>query len=580
MKDKFKNIDELFDQFQDQEVDYNPDSWNKMEDLLDQHMPVQKASSSILKKIAPHLLGLGLISSLSIGYFIVPKTSPQNLGQQMANNEVEVTETAGPKQPIKDWVMAAVEDNKEEQEENKVIYEKHFPSAKEKQIVSEVNISQDKQDAMVAEPTQTSKRQTNVIDKKQEQAIALATEELNKTKYQIQEIASKEAHFNSLKTINKEDVISVLKGKQRITKPEVEEYTSIQFNNKTYHQDITSGLIYEADADTLLKYVIVEKNQLVEEEIPTMDTISIYKVERVAYHPIPITNQLEILEGLKAEKELELANIKNAKINNIKYDFKENNHVLASTKKNITNKKNTDWLNKVFNGQSNNYAYLLFGMNGLIGSQLNGGGHLGFGIGRLIGEKWSINADLKYTNYFMRQFHFEDQGANYELNKYQSNGNWNYTGSGNTVNNQYTIDYFQKLTLTTNINYQLAKNFSIAAGIFGVYNLPMKYRVNQEFRSFDINETADQSNLFQDKDLQINPEKDFKSSFSLGYIVGLQYDINNKWSANGKVYHPIVNSYKSQMTYLSKMVNAPTVELSIGYYFGRKDKIRYIMDIK
>src|SRR5690625_2159697 len=133
MRREKKNIKDLFDNFQDKEMEYNPDSWKKMEELLDQHIP---AGSNIIpwyQNLMPHFIGIGIILSLFIGYFIVPESN----NNTQANNIVEDNKnTENKNEAILLWVAENTNVPEVEEQEikaNQELFNSHFNSKNTKE---------------------------------------------------------------------------------------------------------------------------------------------------------------------------------------------------------------------------------------------------------------------------------------------------------------------------------------------------------------------------------------------------------------------------------------------------------------
>lgn len=573
MRREKKNIKDLFDNFQDKEMEYNPDSWKKMEELLDQHIP---AGSNIIpwyQNLMPHFIGIGIILSLFIGYFIVPESN----NNTQANNIVEDNKnTENKNEAILLWVAENTNVPEVEEQEikaNQELFNSHFNTKNTKEydainqnaINNKINSNKNLKKVGSFSPIQKEKIKTLEEEKNELNEKITHLKEQNKTDF--------------VKELTSEDVIEVIKGKTSLLNIASKEIMDeIKLDNKVFAQNKETGLIYEKHADTVIKYNIMEKQNTkltaqAQEDI-IKDTVYIVKVERITFVPLPLNKQIEIFEEIKNEKLKEIASLKN------NHEFILANKSKTSYSLHEKQSKSTkisDFLQKHFNENKPQYAYLLFGGNILLNKRL-GGMHVGIGIGHILDEKWVWNAEFKYTQQFLGQLGFTDTQASFETTKRKEGENWHYEGYGTKMNHNYTINKIQNLNLNTYFSYYFNDRISAQMGIQGNWNFPKSYTLEKEIKQLNVNHLSEQFDLFADQNLLLNPEKDFSSSFSLGYLVGLQYDLNKKWSVQAKMTHPVIHSHLPQLDYLRKMATAPTVELSIGFYFGRKDKVIYIID--
>lgn len=572
-----KNIDQLFEHFQDKEMPYNPDSWDKMESLLDEKLPVNPKRSQI-KRLIPHIIGVAIITSLVIGYFITPFQEP--MGQSSFGNK-ELMSQNTPNDPsstdIQAWVMEDMDElDSNSIQENLAIYQEHFEKNEEKLEDKKENINQKNQPRRKQSTTaKVSKPSTHVINKIEE-----INQEQKEIDHQLEQLNDKTFDVASIQQIEAEEVIKIIKGKSPEKAKPFIQMEDLKVGQNTYAQNVETGFIYEKTTDTITKYNILKEQpskkgftMKFDPLMPEIDTISIVKVKRINYTPLPLTTQIEVLELIKNKNERGLASLKS---NLSARSFSIINAGTHKTKK--KSHKSTQWFQKHFSENKPQFAYLYFGGNTLLGKQLKSGAHVGLGIGYVMSQNWNLNVDFKYTNQFLGQLAFKDIYAEYDVDKFYANEQWEYQGTGKEMIHNYTINQIQNLQLSTYFSYNTESGISLLMGVMGQARLPIAYQKNAEVNKLDISQLSTNGQLFEDENWAVNPEKDFKSSFSLGYMVGLQYDINKKWGVQAKMHQSLLHSLKSDLDYLRKVSSAPTVELSLGYYFGRKDKIIYIMD--
>ena len=89
----------------------------------------------------------------------------------------------------------------------------------------------------------------------------------------------------------------------------------------------------------------------------------------------------------------------------------------------------------------------------------------------------------------------------------------------------------------------------------------------------------DNVNPFNDENYRLDPSTDFKARFALGYAFGLSYDFSRKVSVDLRFNQMLWdNSGKYQLDAVRQIYRQPMVELNLGFYLGRKEKVVYIMD--
>lgn len=550
MKDNNKNIDQLFEHFSDHELPYNPKAWEKMEARLDKELPIHSSSS---KRFWPHVVGLGLIASLVIGYFITPfqeletQTHSFNNISETKDHHSIIDPNTPSENPVEDWMMATLNDEAEEffEDSDKIITQK-FKTPKNTQVV-------DKKEAQLIKTIEQLNDHQHTLDHQ--------IEKINKASLSLNQIPQE--------TIVIDEPIKVIKGTlpNRINEPI--KLDDIQVGDQVFAKDAITNIIYEKNIDTLSVYRLAENN------IHTMDTISIILTQRNKFKPLPVLQQIEVLEFLKQTKSNEVASLK-TNLSNYQSKLVLNNSNLS-----VQSQQNNyfkHWFNNYFNENKPQYAYAYFGGSSLINKYLYSGLHIGAGIGYILSSNWNLNMDLKYTRQFLGQLAFKDIQSDFDIEKHYTGQNWEYEGLGNEEIQSYNVNHIQDFQLSSYLSYNSENGFSFLLGVMAKARLPLNYTHQIENNQFEISQVSSNGELYENQSFKLDPSKDFKASFSLGYMVGLQYDVNKQWSVQAKMNQSLLHSINSNFEYLKKMANAPTLEISLGYYFGRKDKIIYIMD--
>jgi hypothetical protein len=132
------------------------------------------------------------------------------------------------------------------------------------------------------------------------------------------------------------------------------------------------------------------------------------------------------------------------------------------------------------------------------------------------------------------------------------------------------------------LSYNLGR-ISLFGGPEFAYFFPLTWtKGTPRSEVIDVSQTTTtHANPFVSKPLLLNEQKDFNSRFGMGYVFGLSYDFSRKVSLDARVSQMLWdNSGKYKVDALRNIYHLPTAELSIGFYFGRRDKVIYILDRK
>jgi hypothetical protein len=421
----------------------------------------------------------------------------------------------------------------------------------------------------------------------------------------IEEIKPKPAgnpsNSMNISAMDKEN-IAVAKNDTKQTQPDNHQYNSgnnikplaTTLGNKKIVQAADGGL-YKEERDTFKRIDVVSKTFASKNENgrkinkTTFDTVAITRVERISYVPL---NTLEMVALHKLEvastarKTIPVANLKekivssemvslvplaNYKVASRKVDPGKFNQLIQNTSQGISN---------YFDGSHNFYAAFLFGGNTSFGNPGAFGLQLGIAGLYQLNERLTLAAELKYVNHFFSNYSLEDQSVTFEnVNSQQISGvQWMFSGTQKTSTSAYKINSFSALEMPITLNYNLGR-VSVFGGLNVAYAFSTKWNKENTINTVDVQQTKSENrNPFLNSPFTIDEQKDFSSRFGLGYVWGLNYDISRKVSLDARLTQILWDSNNGNTDAIKRLFHVPSLQFSIGYYFGRKDKVVYIMD--
>ncbi len=620
MKNDFVNIDSVFNKLKHGEEKYNPQSWDNMEKLLDSDMPVgTKLRKSNKKYLLPLLLLLLIGSGLSSWYLISKNKNESTLLSSKQNNASVVSQNNPNSEPGKEGMIANTEnietkdvgnEDNQEESENKENINANEPNSNELLVVE----NRKKEDRKKANRLKSSEGRSE--KKKEALAIKLQQEKIKAQQQKQAEmellLANSPLFDKNAKTkdIVTEKVVEVILGEPIPTKKEEQPSEEIWekgiavLNNQSIAKNKDNGFYYIENRDTtkrieLLKrrnnnsYTNINNQQL---ETIITDTISIVKVEQVKYVPLSFSEQIRMSRLVAANQVATNAEINT--YNNYNFDEPE----FSAEKREIVNlvplenfktesksinafnklKFTAGGLAKLFDGTNNLYASIIFGGNTNISNDNAYGIQAGIGLSYILAERWTLSAEFKFINKYFPKFKFTDESSDFNIERAHdsSTGDWIYTGDGNIIYNNYTVQNYNALNLPIYLSYNISSRMAIFGGANVSYILPIKWEKERSMEHLIINTRSPNHELYQDKNWLVKESEDFNNRFTLGYTAGASYDISRKISINGRVTQSLWSNQRSGLKQFDKMFRAPAFELSMNFNFGRRDKVIYIMDKK
>lgn len=369
----------------------------------------------------------------------------------------------------------------------------------------------------------------------------------------------------------------------------------VALGNKKIVKD-SEGNLYKEQRDTFKRIDLVERlvasgnrNKGGATYKTTMDTVAVTKVEKVRYVPL---DHLELISlrklgieasskkivpaaGLKertlSRKEIvSLVPLNQYKVASRRIDPGKFNQLIQNTSQGISN---------YFDGSHNFYAAVLVGGNASFGNPGAFGMQVGIAGLYSLSERLTLAAELKYVNHYFSNYSIEDRSVTFEnISSQQSGTGWLFSGQQNTTTSAYKINGFGALEMPVTLSYNLGR-LSIFAGLNMAYAFPIKWSKENTFNTTNVQQTQNQNqNPFRDDVFKVDEQKDFNSRFGVGYLWGMSYDVSRKISLDARVSQIVWDNGSGNTDAINRMFRIPTMQVSIGYFFGRKDKVIYIMD--
>jgi hypothetical protein len=152
----------------------------------------------------------------------------------------------------------------------------------------------------------------------------------------------------------------------------------------------------------------------------------------------------------------------------------------------------------------------------------------------------------------------------------------NYFANKQDYFNQYLLKSMNAIEMPLSIRYQLGK-VSLMAGANIGYQFAIKNTTLQNQKSGDAVSVNSPTDNFVNTTGTINPTLDFRSRFTLGYTAGLVYDFSKYLRLDLRVNQNLFTSAKSTSTLYSSIYKTPSIQLSLCYFIGKKDKVIYMI---
>lgn len=369
--------------------------------------------------------------------------------------------------------------------------------------------------------------------------------------------------------------------------------TAAVVNNKKIVQ-APDGNLYKEERDTFKRIDLVERytypnGNTSRNTAPKLvtDTVAVTRIENIRYIPLTkldiaelkklhvniVVKELVPLAKLKARtvtsEHVNLVPLSNYKVASRRVDPSTFNKLIQNT---------AGGLAGYFDGSRNFYAAVMVGGNASFGNPGAFGMQIGIAGLLSLSERWTLSAELKYMNHYFSNYTLQDESVSYEVSKTPNSSGWLFSGNALVNNSVYKVNSYGSLQMPILLNYNLGR-----VSVFGGVNLAYAFPLDWEKRTntntvFVESQQQQDKNPYQNKSFLFNEKNDFASRFGLGYALGMNYDFSRKLSVDARMTQILVDNARGNTEAINKLFRLPSLQLSLGYYFGRKDKVVYIMD--
>lgn len=354
------------------------------------------------------------------------------------------------------------------------------------------------------------------------------------------------------------------------------------------------GNFYKELRDTFKRMDLVERSVAVNgnnggKEFKTvLDTVAVTRIEKVRYTPLdpielialrkmgadkleqPVVLAANLRERTAASEMVSLVPLNNYKVASRKVDPGKFNQLIHNTSQGISN---------YFDGSRNFYAAFLLGGNASFGNPGAFGMQMGIAGMYSLGERLTLAAELKYVNHYFSNYSLQDESVTFKnVNSQVSGADWLFSGTRQTTTSIYRVKGYSSLELPVTLSYNLGR-VSVFAGLNLAYAFPIGWSKETTLSSVDVQQLRpENTNPFINAAFKLDEQKDFASRLGLGYTWGLSYDLSRKVSLDARVSQILLDNNNGNTDALNRLFRLPTVQLSFGYYLGRREKVIYIMD--
>ncbi|PSK90071.1 outer membrane beta-barrel protein [Taibaiella chishuiensis] len=364
-------------------------------------------------------------------------------------------------------------------------------------------------------------------------------------------------------------------------------------NNKKIVQS-PDGNYYKEQRDTFKRIDLVERyvyphGKAARNTAPKLitDTVAVTRIENIRYVPLTKIDIAELKKlnvnitvrelvplaklraGTVAREHVNLVPLSNYKVASRSVDPSSFNKLIQNTAGGVAG---------YFDGSRNFYAAVMVGGNGSFGNPGAFGMQIGVAGLLALSERWTLVAELKYMNHYFSNYNLQDQSVSYEVSKTQNGAGWLFSGKELVNTSSYKVNSYGSIHMPVTMSYNLGR-VSVFGGLDLAYAFPISWEKRTSTNTNFVESQVDQDkNPYQNKFGQLDEVHDFGSRFGLGYAMGMSYDFSRKLSVDARMTQILFDNAKGGTEGINKLFRQPSLQLSLGYYFGRKEKVVYIMD--
>lgn len=366
-------------------------------------------------------------------------------------------------------------------------------------------------------------------------------------------------------------------------------------DNKIVKDDLSGGYFKEV-RDTFKRIEMVERMAMNSNSgdnktlTKVIDTLTITRVERIKFTPLDPIEMAALRKAkiipksaanfvpLAKVKEYTVANemvnlvpLANYKVASRKMDPSKFNQLIQNTTQGISN---------YFDGTNKFYAAILLGGNAFVGNP--GAFGMQFGIAGLyqLSERLTLGAEIKFANHYFSNYTINDQSIGYaDVSSQQVPGvGWLFNGTQTTTTSAYRVNSFSALEFPITLSYSLGR-VSVFGGLNLSYAFPVQWEKTNTLSVQKVNSTeSSDKSPFVGSTPTMNEQKDFSSRMGVGYVGGVSYDVSRRISLDARMTQNLWTNYNGNAKAVNDLFKTPTFQFSIGYFFGRKERVVYIMD--
>ena len=372
-----------------------------------------------------------------------------------------------------------------------------------------------------------------------------------------------------------------------------------QLDKQDIYQSGDGGL-YKEQRDTFKQIELVRKSadrgytkDLKRPMVPQMDTVSVYKIARLSFVPLSLADIRQLSPAVLAahvppvepEASHLLAAAPAAAGSSSSVDlvplkeFRVSSHKMNGSIFSRWFQYANGGVSGLFDGTKDWYVALLFGGNMGIGSPNAYGMQAGASFLYALAERWTLVLEMRYQNSNYSNFRFFDNATIYDVTGEKTPLGTQFSGTEYKTQTNYQANRLSRISMPVLLNYNLGR-VSLFAGPEFSYYFHLDNTHHETVESSAVSRLSyDNTNPFSDEYYRLDPSTDFKARFALGYAFGLSYDFSRKISVDLRFNQMLWdNSGKYQLDAVRQIYRQPMVELNLGFYLGRKDKVIYIMD--
>lgn len=224
------------------------------------------------------------------------------------------------------------------------------------------------------------------------------------------------------------------------------------------------------------------------------------------------------------------------------------------------------WLNTVDKFE----AMITFG--GLYSPAATGSYGFSVGVGGVynLTERLNVVMEARYVRKVFSNFYQEDEERAYDVTQ---NGSI-YSGVETTTKYEYTIRNYNSIEIPLYLSYEVGDRLSVFGGIQYVYAAPIKWSLDKEITT-NVNFASIAAP--QNKSVIVNQNEDFGPRSGFGFLAGVGFDASRRISIDFRVSQNFYNKKNISSNSINGIYNAPVFGLTLGYFFGKSEKIYYIM---